>query len=268
VRFSFTHQEVEMQHVKQLLSLEGKAALVTGGGGGLGGAMALALAQAGADIVLFDLHADPMAQNASLIEKENRRCITVTGDVRKLDDIERAVRAVEASFGRMHIAVNSAGVNIRKPALDYTEEEWSTIIDINLKGLYFCCQKEARVMKERGGGRIINISSLTSENGLPHRSIYGASKGGVTATSRIMAAEWAPFGITVNCIGPGHMLTPLTEKYFATSVGEKILSQIPLGRFGVSADLAGAVVFLASEAAAYITGQTIYIDGGYMINPC
>jgi NAD(P)-dependent dehydrogenase (short-subunit alcohol dehydrogenase family) len=265
---SFTRQEVAMQHVKQLLSLEGKAALVTGGGGGLGGAMALALAQAGADIVLFDLHADPMKNNASLIEKEGRRCLMVTGDVRKLDDIERAVRTVETRFGRMHIAVNSAGVNIRKPALDYTEEEWSTIIDINLKGLYFCCLKEARIMKDHGGGRIINISSLTSENGLPHRSIYGASKGGVTATSRIMATEWAPFGITVNCIGPGHMLTPLTEKYFATSVGEKILSQIPLGRFGVSADLAGAVVFLASDAAGYITGQTIYIDGGYMINPC
>jgi 2-deoxy-D-gluconate 3-dehydrogenase len=257
-----------MPHVKQLLSLEGRAALVTGGGGGLGGAMAVALAQAGADIVLFDLNLEPMRGVAALIEQEGRRCAMVTGDVRKLDDIERAVQAVPAHFGRLDIAVNSAGINIRKPALDYSEQEWSAIVDINLKGLYFCCQKEARVMKDRGGGRIINISSLTSENGLPHRSIYGASKGGVTATSRIMAAEWAPYGITVNCIGPGHMLTPLTETYFATSVGEKILSQIPLGRFGVSNDLAGVVVFLASEAAAYITGQTIYVDGGYMINPC
>ena len=257
-----------MQNVKNLLSLEGKAALVTGGGGGLGGAMALAMAQAGADIVLFDLSAESMKKCASLIENENRRCVMTTGDVRRLDDIEQAVQAVVTNFGRMDIAVNSAGVNIRKPALEYTEEEWSRIIDINLKGLYFCCLKEARVMKDLGAGRIINISSLTSENGLPHRSIYGASKGGVTATSRIMAAEWAPFGITVNCIGPGHMLTPLTETYFATSAGEKILSQIPLGRFGVSDDLAGAVVFLASEASAYITGQTIYIDGGYMINPC
>jgi 2-deoxy-D-gluconate 3-dehydrogenase len=257
-----------MKNVKSLLSLEGKAALVTGGGGGLGGAMALALAQAGADIVLFDLSAEPMKKCANLIENENRRCVMATGDVRRLDDIEQAVQAVVTNFGRLDIAVNSAGVNIRKPALDYTEEDWSKIIDINLKGLYFCCLKEARVMKGQGAGRIINISSLTSENGLPHRSIYGASKGGVTATSRIMAAEWAPFGITVNCIGPGHMLTPLTETYFATSVGEKILSQIPLGRFGVSDDLAGAVVFLASEASAYITGQTIYIDGGYMINPC
>jgi 2-deoxy-D-gluconate 3-dehydrogenase len=257
-----------MKNVKNLLSLEGKAALVTGGGGGLGGAMALALAQAGADIVLFDLSAKPMKKCATLIENENRRCVMATGDVRRLDDIEQAVQAVVTNFGRLDIAVNSAGVNIRKPALDYTEEDWSKIIDINLKGLYFCCLKEARVMKGQGAGRIINISSLTSENGLPHRSIYGASKGGVTATSRIMAAEWAPFGITVNCIGPGHMLTPLTETYFATSVGEKILSQIPLGRFGVSDDLAGAVVFLASEASAYITGQTIYIDGGYMINPC
>jgi 2-deoxy-D-gluconate 3-dehydrogenase len=257
-----------MKNVKSLLSLEGKAALVTGGGGGLGGAMALALAQAGADIVLFDLSAEPMKKCATLIENENRRCVMATGDVRRLDDIEQAVQAVVTNFGRLDIAVNSAGVNIRKPALDYTEEDWSKIIDINLKGLYFCCLKEARVMKGQGAGRIINISSLTSENGLPHRSIYGASKGGVTATSRIMAAEWAPFGITVNCIGPGHMLTPLTETYFATSVGEKILSQIPLGRFGVSDDLAGAVVFLASEASAYITGQTIYIDGGYMINPC
>jgi 2-deoxy-D-gluconate 3-dehydrogenase len=256
-----------MKNVKNLLSLEGKAALVTGGGGGLGGAMALALAQAGADIVLFDLSAEPMKKCATLIENENR-CVMATGDVRRLDDIEQAVQAVVTNFGRLDIAVNSAGVNIRKPALDYTEEDWSKIIDINLKGLYFCCLKEARVMKGQGAGRIINISSLTSENGLPHRSIYGASKGGVTATSRIMAAEWAPFGITVNCIGPGHMLTPLTETYFATSVGEKILSQIPLGRFGVSDDLAGAVVFLASEASAYITGQTIYIDGGYMINPC
>ena len=257
-----------MQHVKQLLSLEGRTALVTGGGGGLGGAMALALAQAGADIVLFDLHAEPMKQNAALIEKEKRRCVMVGGDVRRVEDIERAVQTAVTQLGRLDIAVNSAGVNIRKPALEYTEQEWSTIIDINLKGLYFCCLQEARVMKAQGGGRIINISSLTSENGLPHRSIYGASKGGVTATSRILAAEWAPYGITVNCIGPGHMLTALTEKYFATEVGEKIRSQIPLGRFGVAADLSGAIVFLASDAAGYITGQTIYIDGGYMINPC
>ena len=253
--------------IRANFSLADRVALVTGGGGGLGGGMAVALAAAGADIALCDVAPAGMEAVARRIEELGRRCQTITGDLRERADIVRMVQAVEAAYGRLDIAVNSAGINIRKPALEYGEEEWDKIIDINLKALFFCCQEEAQAMLRTGKGKIINISSLLVENGFKNRSIYAASKGGVASMSRVLAAEWGPRNIYVNCIGPGQMLTPFTQKLFLeTPDGEAIRSKIPLGRFGTGADLAGAVVFLASDASDYILGQTIYVDGGWLIN--
>lgn len=248
-------------------SLAGRVALITGGGGGLGGAMALALAAQGADITLFDISTQGMQEIARQVVDLGQRCICIEGDLTQRSSIARMVQTAETEFGRLDIAVNSAGINIRKPALEYSEADWDAIIDLNLKALFFCCQEEALAMIRTGKGKIINISSLNAENGLPNRSIYAASKGGIVSMSRTMAAEWGPKNVYVNCIGPGQMLTPLTQKLFLDSPdGPKILSKIPLGRFGAGADLSGAVIFLASDASDYVLGQTIFVDGGWLIN--
>ena len=249
--------------------LSGKAALVTGGAGGLGRRMALALARAGADVAMADLNPGGAAGAAAEIEQMGRQALALAVDLRRPTEAQRMVEEAVSRFGRLDVAVNAAGINIRRPALDYTEQDWDAIIDVNLKGLFFCCLEEARAMIPQRRGRIINISSLTSEAGLPQRAIYAASKGGVTSLTRVLAAEWAPHGVTVNCLGPGHMWTPLTEAMFSDpAVAGPLAARIPAGRFGRPADLDGAIVFLASNASAYITGQTIYVDGGYLVNAC
>jgi 2-deoxy-D-gluconate 3-dehydrogenase len=249
-------------------SLEGRAALVTGGGGSLGGGMAVALASAGANIALADVSPGGMEAVAAQVRTQGRRCVNLQCDLREHDAPARMVQSVIEEYGRLDIAVNSAGINIRKPALDYGEAEWNAIIDLNLKALFFCCQEEARAMTAKGRGKIINISSLTTECGLPNRSIYAASKGGVSSMTRVMAVEWIRHNVHVNCIGPGQMLTPFTRELFLNSAeGKRILDRIPAGRFGGPDDLAGAVVYLASDASDYVVGQTIYIDGGWLMNP-
>lgn len=251
----------------ELFNLTGKVALVTGGAGGLGKRMALALAAAGATLVLVDRLSEDLEKASEEIHRLNRPCLTVTADVSRLPDIQHMVKTTLAHFGRLDIAINSAGINIRKPALDYTEADWDAIQGVNLKGLFFCCLEEGRVMIQQRWGRIINISSVTSEAGLPSRAIYAATKGGVTALTRVLAAEWAAYGVTVNCLGPGHMLTPLTAAMFADpEVAGAMIARIPAGRLGKPEDLDGAIVFLASDASAYMTGQTIYVDGGYLLN--
>jgi 2-deoxy-D-gluconate 3-dehydrogenase len=249
-------------------SLDGRVAIVTGGGGSLGGGMAEALASAGAEIALADVSKKGMEEVAARIRRQGRRCVNIECDLRERKAPTQMVDAVIGQYGRLDIAVNSAGINIRKPALDYGEEEWNAIIDLNLKALFFCCQAEARAMIPAGGGKIINISSLTTECGLPNRSIYAASKGGVSSMTRVLAVEWVRHDLQVNCIGPGQMLTPFTRELFLHSPeGDRILARIPAGRFGAPDDLAGAVVFLASDASDYIVGQTIYVDGGWLLNP-
>jgi 2-deoxy-D-gluconate 3-dehydrogenase len=248
-------------------SLSGKVALVTGAAGGLGRAMALALAGAGADMALVDRDAAGLERVAAEAQAAGRQCLIIAADLGRPAEARRMVEETVARFGKLSIAVNAAGVNRRKPALEFTEDDWDFIIGVNLKGVFFCCQEEGRVMTAQGYGRIINISSLTSEVALSRRAIYAASKAGVTGMTRVFAGEWARYGVTVNCIGPGHMLTPMTASMFADpNVAGPVTARIPQGRLGLPADLAGAVVYLASDAAAYVTGQTIYVDGGYLLN--
>jgi len=180
-----------------------------------------------------------------------------------MGSIEEAVGGMLAAWGRIDILVNNAGVNIPRPALEVTEEDWDGVLDINLKGLFFTAQKTALAMKN-GGGRIINIASQNGVVGYYRRAAYCASKAGVVNLTRVLAIEWAPLGITVNAVGPTFVVTPLTQSTWDDpAMREDLLKRIPLGRVGVPEDVVGAVVFLASPAASLITGHTLLVDGGW-----
>ena len=250
---------------EELFSLEGKVALVTGGGRGLGRGMALALAAAGADVAVAARTREQLEATAAEIERLGRRALYVVADVRDPGSVSAMVRAVVAELGGLDVLVNAAGVNRRIPSLEVTPEAWDEIVDTNLKGIFFASQAAARAMRERGGGKIINIASLASEIGLPRRAPYTAAKAGVLGLTRALAVEWAPYNIQVNAIGPGYFRTEMTEPLFQDREWLKgLLARIPSGRAGVPQDLAGAVVFLASRASDYITGQIVYVDGGFL----
>jgi len=248
-----------------LFDLTGKVALVTGGGRGLGRGMAFALAQAGADVAVTSRTKSQLEETAKAIEALGRRAFAVTCDVTQPESIEKTVEAVLDRFGRLDILVNAAGVNKRMPSLEVTPELWDLIVDTNLKGTFFCCQAAAKVMKEQGGGKIINIGSLASEIGLPRRAPYTAAKSGVLGLTKALAVEWASNNICINAIGPGYYRTEMTEPLFADKEWtKKLLARIPMKRAGLPEDLAGAVIFLASKASDYVTGQIIYVDGGFL----
>ncbi len=248
----------------QLFSLEGKVALVTGGGRGLGKGIALALAEAGAHVALASRTEVQVQEAAREVQALGRQALPLVADVTKLPDVQRMVEETVAEFGRLDILVNAAGVNQRMPSLEVTPELWDTILDVNLKGTFFACQAAARVMKGRGGS-MINIASLLSAVGIPTLAPYAASKTGVVGLTRVLAAEWGPLGIRVNCIGPGYFYTEMTRALFANQDWvARLIRQVPLGRSGLPEDLAGVAVFLASDASRYVTGQVIYVDGGYL----
>ncbi len=248
------------------LSLGGQRALVTGGSRGLGRAMAQALAEAGASVAIVSRHLDDCRAAADEIAASTGVATAAfEADVSDVEAIAELVESAWSELGGIDIFVNNAGMNLRKAAVDYTAEDWDAVVDLNLKGLFFCCTAVARKMIEAGApGRIINVASLASRVGLiTNIPLYTASKGGVAALTYALAGEWAGDGIAVNAIGPGYMETEMTRPLLAKPVGKKILEHIPAGRWGAPEDLAGIVVFLASKAASYITGQTIYVDGGY-----
>ncbi len=250
---------------ERLFSLEGKVALVTGGGRGLGRAMALALAAAGADVAVAARTREQLEDAAAAIERLGRAALPVVVDVRDPGSISAMVEAVLEGLGGLDVLVNAAGVNRRIPSLEVTPEVWDELVDTNLKGTFFASQAAARAMARRGGGKIINIASLTSQIGLPQRVPYTAAKAGVLGLTRALAVEWAPYNIQVNAIGPGYFRTEMTEPLFRDREWVKgLLARIPSARAGVPEDLAGAVVFLASKASDYVTGQIIYVDGGFL----
>lgn len=245
--------------------LDGKVAVVLGAGGGLGQAIAFALASAGADIVAIGKTPEPLNQTCQGIRKDGQQAWAYSADLAEPQNIEKAMSWAHVQRGRLDILVNAAGVQLRKPALEVTEEEWDRMVSVNLKGVFFCCQAAARIMARYGTGTIITLTSLTAVIGLSSLSVYGACKGGVAQLMKALAVEWAPIGIRVNAIGPGRIRTPMTEVVFQKdSIRESFLRLIPLGRAGNPNDLVGAAIFLASEASSYITGQTLYIDGGWL----
>ena len=248
------------------MRVDKKVAVVTGGGTGLGKSIALALAEAGADVVVTELPGRiPDARTtAQLVHEAGRRALPIALDVTSLRSIQRMVAKVIKQFGRIDILVNNAGINIAKNALDVTEEVWDRILDVNLKGVFFCSQAVGREMIKRRSGKIINMASQNGVIGYYQRAAYCSSKAGVVNLTRVLAIEWAPYHINVNAIGPTFILTPLTQKLFEDrKFSREVLRRIPLGRLGKPEDVAGAAVFLASAAADMITGHTLLVDGGW-----
>jgi len=251
--------------ILQKFGLDGRVALVTGASRGLGQGMAIALGSAGASVALVARTKASLEETAKLIEKEGSKAYVLQADISKILEAERVVKQTAEHFGQLNILLNSVGTQVRKPVLEISEQEWDYLIGVNLKSVYFVTQAAAREMIKVKKGKIINITSLTSFIGLPNVSIYGASKGGIAALTRQWAIEWAKYNINVNAIGPGYFKTALTADLFKDETRFKwVLSRIPLGRTGVPEDLAGAAVFLASDASDYITGHIINVDGGWL----
>ncbi len=251
--------------VLEQFHLDGRVAVVTGAGTGLGEAMALALAQAGADIVGgYNRHPPDRLQAA--VEAAGRRFAGVKADLKSVDAVGRLVDAAVDRFGRLDILVNNAGIIRRAPSLEFSETDWDDVMDVNLKSLFFLCQAAGKqFVKQGGGGKIVNIASLLSFQGGILIPSYTASKSGVRGLTELLANEWAKEGINVNAIAPGYMETSNTEPLRTDPKrGPAILERIPAGRWGRPADLAGAVVYLASSASDYVNGTTLVVDGGWL----
>lgn len=244
----------------EMFSLAGRKALVTGASRGIGRALAEGLAAAGADVALAARHTGAMTEPAAAIHALGRKAVPVAMDVTDVASIRRGVAAAAEALGGLDILINNAGVEQVCPSLDVGEDLWDRIVGTNLKGAFFAAQAAAHVMDK---GAILNICSLTSERGIPTAVPYGASKTGLLGMTRALAVEWAPRGIRVNAIEPGYFRTALTEPFYRNADWQKaMLANIPLARFGELGDLVGAAVFLCSDAACYITGACLAIDGG------
>ena len=243
--------------------LTGRVAIVTGASRGLGQQFARALARAGADLVITSRTPESLAGTRQEIEALGRRALPLALDVRSQASIEAMATAAEQAFEHLDILVNNAGCNIRKPAFEVTWEDWNTILETNLRGTFFVAQAVAKRMARRRYGRIINIGSVTSVFGYAGLAPYGASRGGTKQLTMSLADDWGPLGITVNCLAPGWFKTAQTAALYENAEWVAYIEdRIPLKRAGQLPDLDGAIVFLASEASGYITGQTLLVDGG------
>ena len=248
---------------RDLFDLTGKVAIVTGASRGLGQYFGRALARAGADLVITSRKAESLGEFNKEIESLGRRVLPLALDVRDYDSIQQMVENAYRHYGRIDILVNNAGCNIRKPSTEVTWDDWNRVLNTNLRGTFFTAQAVAKKMIPRRFGRIINIGSVTSVFGYAGLAHYCASRGGVKQLTMSLADDWGKEGITVNCLAPGWFKTEQTRiLYEDQSWVEYIVDRIPLKRPGTPHDLDGAIVFLASDASEYVTGQTLLIDGG------
>jgi len=247
-----------------MFDLTNKVAIVTGCNTGLGQGMALALAQAGADIV--GVNRSVPSETAALIEKVGRRFHSVITDMSKINSVSLVIKEAVEAFGKVDILVNNAGIIRRNDAIDFSEKDWDEVMDVNLKTLFFMSQAFAKqVMKQGSVGNIINIASMLSYQGGIRVPSYTSSKSGVLGLTKSLANEWAQYGINVNAIAPGYMETNNTEALRADeNRSNEIIGRIPAGRWGTPNDMAGPIVFLASDASRYVHGYTIAVDGGWL----
>ena len=244
--------------------LNNKTVVVTGGSKGIGKGIALAFAEYGANVVIVGRNEAALIETTNELKRHHPDCSYVSADLTNVAEITRMIDEVVSQMGSLDVLVNNAGVNISKPALEITEEDWDQVLDINLKAAFFCSQKAGEHMIRNGKGRIINIASQMAFVGYWNRASYCSSKGGMVQLTKALAVEWAEKGLNVNAVAPTFIKTELTEKMFEDKSFEKeIYSRIPIGKLADPKDVAGAVLYLSSHLSKFITGETIKVDGGW-----
>ncbi len=252
--------------------LEGKVALITGGSRGIGEATALAFARAGADVAVTSRKLPDLERVAGDVEKVGRRSLALAAHIGRMDQLQPLVDEVVSKLGRLDILVNNAGTNFFSPAIDMDERAWDSVVNLDLKGLFFLSQAAARVMRDQGGGRIINIASVSGLRVQVPTGHYSIAKAGVIMATKVMAVEWAQYNIRANCIAPGAIETRLYDSIFSVlpegereAGKERAAQRIPMRRIGEPREIADAALFLASDASSYMTGQTFAVDGGALL---
>lgn len=250
-------------HYKKF-DLHNKVAVITGASDGIGRDIAIGLAEAGSDIIICSRREEKLLEVKEIAEKSGRKAEIYVIDVQSIPEIEKLKAFIKAKTGKVDILINNAGYAVTKPAWDVSENDWDTMVDTGFKGLFFCCQAVGSIMREQGYGKIINLGSTFSKSIVPGRSVYGGIKAGIDHLTEALAMEWAPHGIRVNALAPTAVSTPSRQVTLQGPILEKVLSRIPLGRLATPEDLLGAVIYLSSEASDFVTGQTLFVDGGWV----
>ncbi len=245
--------------------LKEKLVVVTGGARGIGRAIAEKFAEEGSKIIIGDINYDQAKETKKEFEDAGHKCFAYKLDVSKVEEIEKFFSELKQKFGKIDVLVNNAGIQIRNPSTDFLEKDWDLLMSINLKAVFFCSQQAARIMKDNGGGVIVNISSGTSTQTTPGRAPYVISKAGVNALTAVLASEWAKYGIRMNAVAPGWIMTEMVKDGMRLGVvsNKQLMAAIPFKRLADMSEIADSVVYLASDNSSYVTGQTLFVDGGW-----